>query len=254
MICHKQNSQMARPTGIHGWQSMHRVAAALLIILIGPTLGGCATYTALTWGPLPDLSGITVGLSRKEIEEQLGAATDHDNNIYHYEYNTKEGFGTGLGLFLGFIDIVTAGTAYGDAVPAAHRAQLKHAHIIYGPDGRVIGLSRDKADEIFRDWLHGEDQEGNLSKLCLAARRGDAGAQYVQAMRYRYGLWNTQRNPVEALAWMKLAAFSGHPGATNRSEQWASQLDPVAEQMFQTGGMRSCAVPPDNIIHYLDRF
>ncbi len=152
------------------------------------------------------------------------------------------------------MDLATLGTLYGEALPAAHRAQLKHAHIVYGPDGRVAGLSHDKADEIFRNWLHGQDQEGNLSKLCIAARRGDAGAQYVQAMRYRYGLWNTEIDPVEAVAWLKFAAFSGHPGATSSSEQWASQIDPVAEQMFQIGGMRSCGELPDNILHYLDRF
>jgi hypothetical protein len=247
MIYEIQNNRMVRPTGKLARRSASRIVATLLLLLIGLMLGGCATYTAVTWGPLPDLSDITVGLSRTEVEERMGAATDHDNNIYHYEYNTKEGLGVGLGSFLVFIDLITLGTAYGEVGPAAHRAQLKHAHIVYGPDGRVAGLSRDWADETFRDWLHGEDQEGNLSKLCLAARRGDAGAQYVQAMRYRYGLWNTERDPIEALAWMKFAAFSGHPGAARGSEQWASQLDPAAEQMFQTGGMRSCGDPADDI-------
>jgi hypothetical protein len=247
MIYEIQNNRMARPTGKHAWRSERWVVATLLLFLIAPMLGGCATYTALTWGPLPDLSDITVGLSRTEVDERMGAASDHDNNVYHYEYNSEEGSGAGLGSFLVFMDVITLGTAYGEAMPAAHRAQLKHAHIVYGPDGLVAGLSRDWADETFRDWLHGEDHEGSLSILCLAARRGDAGAQYVQAMRYRYGLWITERNPIEALAWMKFAAFSGHPRAARRSEQWASQLDPAAEQMFQTGGMHSCGDPADDI-------
>lgn len=243
-----QNNQKARPTGKHARPSASWIVATLLLLLIGPMLGGCATYTALTWGPPPpDLSDITVGLSRTEVEERMGAAMDHDNNVYHYEYNTKEGLGVGMGSVLAFFDLITWGIAYGEALPAAHRAQLKHAHIVYGPDGRVAGLSRDWADETFRDWLHGEDQEGILSKLCLAARRGDAGAQYVQAMRYRYGLWNTERDPIEALAWMKFAAFSGHPGAAYRSEQWASSFGPTAEEMFQTGGMRTCGDSPGDI-------
>ena len=252
MIYEIQNNRMIRPPGKLARRSASRVVATLLLLLIGPMLGGCATYTALTWGPLPDLSDITVGLSRTEVEERMGAATDHDNNVYHYEYNTKEGLGVGMGSFLAFMDFATLGTMYGEALPAAHRAQLKHAHIVYGPDGRVVGLSRDWADEIFRDWLHGDDQEGNLSKLYLAARRGDAGAQYVQAMRYRYGLLSTERDPVEALAWMKFAAFSGHPGAAYRSERWVSSLGPAAEEMFQTGAMRSCDDPADDI-HDLDR-
>lgn len=245
----RQIDRMARPTGKHAWRSASRIVAAMLLLLISPTLGGCMAYTNLSWGPPPpELSGIAVGSTRVEVEERLGAATDHDNNVYHYEFNTKELPPWHLPLAAA-LDVVTVGTSvvYAGDMKRAHRAQRRHVHIVYGPDDRVAGLSRDLADEAFRDWLHGEDQEGNLSKLCLAARRGDAGAQYVQAMRYQYGLWNTERDTVEALAWLKFAAFSGHPGAAHGPERWASRLDPAAEEMFQTGGMRSCGDPSGDI-------
>ena len=183
MIYHSQNSQMAQPTGKYVRREASRIVATILLILIGSTLGGCATYRTMTWGPPPpDLSGITVGSSRDEVEERLDEATDYNNNVYHYEYNTEEGLGVGMGIFADLFTLGTAAIGY----KQVHRAQRRHDHIVYGPDGRVAGLSRDWADETFRDWLHGDDQEGNLSKLCLAALRGDAGAQYVPAMRYRY--------------------------------------------------------------------
>jgi hypothetical protein len=245
----RQIDRMARPTGKHAWRSASRFVAAMLLLLISPTLGGCFTYTALTWGPPPpELAGVAVGSSRTEVEERLGAATGHDNNVSHYEFNTKELPSWFLPM-VAALDVVTVGVSvvYWGDMRRGHRAQRRHVYIVYGPDDRVAGLSRDRADQTFRDWLHGEDQEGNLSKLCLAARRGDAGAQYVQAMRYRYGLWNTERDSVEALAWLKFAAFSGHPGAARRSEQWPSHLGPAAEEMFQTGGMRSCGDPSGDV-------
>ncbi len=249
MICERQINRTTRWAGKHPSGRRNPILATLLLLLTAPALGGCFTYAALTWGPPPpDLTGIAVGSSRTEVEERLGAATDHDNNVYHHEFNTKE-MGAKWVLLSAALDVVTMGVSvvYAGDLKQAHRAQRRHVQIVYGPDDRVAGLSRDLADEIFRDWLHGEDQAANLSKLCLAARRGDAGAQYVQAMRYRYGLWNTERDLVEAMAWLNFTAFSGHPGAARRLEQWASPLDPEAEVMFQTGRMRSCGDPSGDI-------
>lgn len=252
MMCESQSDRMARPTGKHAWRSASRFVAAMLLLLISPTLGGCMTYTFLTWGPPPpDLTGITVGSPRTEVEETFGAAKDHDKNVYHYEYNTIES-GTKWVLLGAALDTFSMGTSavYWGDMRRGHRAQRRHVHIVYGPDDRVAGLSRDWAYEVFRDWLLSEDRGGEMSQLCLAARRGDAQAQYVQAMRYRYGLWNTDPNPAEALAWLKFAAFSGHPGTARLSAGWTSRLGPVAntaEEMFQTGGMRSCGDPDNDI-------
>lgn len=234
------------------------LAAILVLLAAAPTLGGCFTYNALTWGPPPpELSRIEIGAPKEEVEETLGSPDDQFRNVYHYSFNTEE-MEAGMILLGAAVDIFTAGytAVYAGDMKRGHRAQIRHVHIVYGPDGRVAGLSRDWADEMFRDWLLADETETEIAKLCLAARRGDGAAQYVQAIRYRYGLWNTEPDDAEALAWMKFAEFSGHPGAVRAADRLASRLDPsvaaAAEDRFRNGEMRPCPASDHDILTLKD--
>lgn len=216
-------------------------------------LGGCMTYEAArltTASPPPDLTVIKVGATRETIEQVLGKPVKCENSVCTYEYNTSD-----PGVFVRVIGVPLSATmdfftgglfsvAYWSDFRKAREAQRAEVSIVYGPRDTVTGLSAKDAEAQYHQWLHSEDRKESLRLLCLAANAGFAPAQSAEAMRHRYGLWASDVDRVRAYLWLRLAAFGGHPSASETMSEWAATLTPgdiaEADRLFRDWEPESC--------------
>lgn len=202
-----------------------------LACLLPAGLGGCATAQLALWESPPDNQDrIEVGAPRSLVEDILGEPIREDGPVRTYEYSSRERPNLALGAF---IDVATMGMSvmYWGDMQEAYDAQRVRRSLVYGPDGRIVSLSPDTAEETFERWLGSERRGDSLELLCRAANDGQADAQAVEAVRYRYGLWGTQADPVKALLSIRLAAYFGNRAAIDTSEAWRRDMnaDAVAD-------------------------
>jgi hypothetical protein len=217
-----------------------KIALILLAAICCVPMTGCVTFMAATEGPKPpDLSKVQIGVSRQVIERELGKPVQRLNNVSTYEYNTMKP--TPLWAAAA-VDVFLMGTTvlYWGDLQKVHKAQRSRLSIIYGPKDTVIGPSFAKAEENYLEWL----LQGNVKALCQAANAGYGDAQAVQAVRYRYGLWDTEIQPVQAHVWLRLAEAGGYPEANSAVADMAGVMRPEeileADRRFRDWSTTSC--------------
>jgi hypothetical protein len=205
----------------------------LLAAAVGP-MSGCATKLVLQelTGARPDLELVKVGAPRTVIERELGAPARTEHNVAVYElYVSSTPQGQALFMLPGaiIIDMATWGVMLAGPINRKERENTKRWDIVYGPAGNVISLSHTAAAATFREWMDAEaDRQGDLERLARSANEGYAPAQMLQAVRYRYGLWNTAPDAERAYLWARLAEHGGHRGAQEMRTGWARAMS--AEQ------------------------
>jgi TPR repeat protein len=133
---------------------------------------------------------------------------------------------------------------YGPDMLKAVKAQRAKHGIIFGPRDTVIGLSYEKAEADYLGWLLNVGRKKNLENLCQAANAGYPEAQAIQAARYRYGLWDTESQPVQAYVWLRLAELGGHPEAREAITDMTTVMRPddvsEADRLFSNWSPSSC--------------
>lgn len=228
------------------------ILRALCVATLSPLLSGCATLAVATWGPPPpDLAVIKVGVSRETVEQALGKPVTCRHNVCTYEHNTRDVRRAGTLALAVFNDamsaFLTAGAAsaiYGVQMMIARQAQRAKVSIVYGPRDTVIGPSHEAAEAEYRRWLGSGDRKEHLGVLCSAANAGFAPAQSTQAMRYWYGLWDSDPDRVRGYLWLRLAAFGGHGIATEAMTEWAASMRPEeiaeADRLFRDWEPEAC--------------
>ena len=81
--------------------------------------------------------------------------------------------------------------------------------IVFSPKDTVITLNYDNAEKEYLRWINSTNRYEEIGLLCSSANNGYANTQAIQAMRYRYGLYNTAIDNIQAYFWLKLADFGG---------------------------------------------
>jgi len=232
---------LADLTRRHGSRCAVMCKVALLSAVLVSALSGCATYLLIKEAPEnPKLDLIVVGAARTVVERELGKPVQTENNVVTYEYFISRFPGGGMLVFLPVSLLLDYSGISLALIPQVNRIVRVGTHrqdIVYGPSDRVIALSHQSAQNGFLTWLHSAQPEKDLTGLAYAANQGYAPAQFTQAMRYRYGLWNTEVNPVRAYTWAQLAAFGGHQSARGTLDDWAKTMAPdqvaEAERLFR---------------------
>ncbi|MEJ2729309.1 MAG: hypothetical protein P8185_12510 [Deltaproteobacteria bacterium] len=182
-------------------------------------------------------------MDRKTVENILGKPIQKNNNVYTYEYNTTE-FGGLWGPII--FDVITLGTSaiYYSDFKKMEKADKAKMRIVFGPKDTVVNVNYDFAEGNYIQWLNGSNREAEIKLLCISANSGYAHAQATQAVRYRYGLWDTETDKVKAYLWLKLADFGGHDNVKEVMTAWAQNMtrDEIeeAEKSFREWKPGSC--------------
>ncbi len=240
-----------------------RLGVLVLAGMLSVSAGGCMTFEAFRLAvasPPPDLTIIKVGATRETVERVLGQPVRRESNVHTYEYDRRH-VGPLVGgaalLIFGAMDFFTAGlfsAAHWHDMKKAEEAQRASVSIVYGPRDTVIGVSHQQAEAQYLAWLHSRNRKQGLARLCLAANAGYAPAQSAQAMRYWYGLWDTDVDRVQAYLWLRLAAFGGERSASQIADEWPAVMtgDQVAEadRLFKEWEPAPCYGPDDRVLTF----
>jgi hypothetical protein len=197
-----------------------------LIVAMNLSLTGCLTYFAIRHDPPPSgLDQIKEGLDRKTVEHILGEAKKKDSNVYTYEYNTRERPPLWAGIFLDLY-VPAAGIIYYGDFKKAEEAGKGKMRIVYGPKDTVISLNNIyvEAESDYVRWINSTNRNEEIELLCISANRGYAHAQAIQAVMYRYGLWNTATDYIKAYVWLKLADFGGQHNIQKMMTAWTENM------------------------------
>ena len=218
----------------------------VLIIIICNGFIGCTTYVVATHdNPPSNLDQIKKGVDRKTVERILGKPKKKDGKVYTYEYNKYNAPALwGAVLF----DVMTFGTSavyYGD-FKKAEKAGKEKFKVVYGPKDKVISNNDDYdiARDIYLRWVISANRPKEFELLCISANNGYSFAQVIQAMRYRYGLYNTEIDRDRAYLWLKLADFGGRKNLLKVMTIWANNMTAKelkdAEKSFTNWEPESC--------------
>lgn len=218
-------------------------AAGALALAVG--LAGCMTTAVLVGPEKTDLGQIGVGKSRPEVERVLGEPERRAGNVASYRiYTDTPSLAKGADSALEEAQ-ATMWAAIGDAVMTMilvgqpvmiydylQRREDAQAmiNVVYTPDDRVMGLSLESAQRDYVTWATAEDPRRELVVLCRAANGGYPPAQYAEAMRLHYGLFETAQDEARAYLWLRLAAFGGHPQAGIEALRMGRRLSPAERQ------------------------
>ena len=199
------------------------IASSCLLLLL---LNGCATYLAARWEDPPEgKEQIKIGTPRSVVEQIIGEPITTVGPVRTYDISTKEGPKL---WFMPILDVAMMGMSfqYWSEMEKEYQSQLIRWSLVYGPNDRVISLSPNGASLTFERWLNSDERGENLNLLCQAANSGHADAQAVLAARYRYGLWETDVDPMKAYQSIGLAAFFGNRGAPLTKSTWRAGMTP----------------------------
>jgi hypothetical protein len=239
----KDNNQIPIRLAVTGIRATLAVA---LIVATNLSLTGCLTYFAVRHDPPPSgLDQIKEGLDRKTVEDLLGGAEKKDSNVYTYEYNTRERPPLWAAIFLDLYAPVVGVVYYGD-FKKAEKAGKAEIRIVYGPKDTVISLNDTyvEAESDYFRWINSTNRNEKEQLLCVSANRGYAHAQAIQAVIYRYGLWNAETDDVKAYVWLKLADFEGQHNLQKVMTAWAQNMTSEqlaeAERSFREWEPESC--------------
>jgi hypothetical protein len=217
---------------------------SVLVLIINLGFTGCLTYMIATHDPPPsNLDQIKEGVDRKTVESVLGKPKQKNANVYTYEYNTYKAPALwGAILF----DVMTWGMSaiyYGD-FKKGEKADKTRMKIIFSPSDTVVSLKYALAESNYFRWINSANRNEEIKLLCVSANSGYAHAQAIQAMMYRYGLWNTEIDNVKAYRWLKLADFGGQHNAQEVMTAWTKNMTSEemeeAEKSFREWEPASC--------------
>lgn len=216
----------------------------VLFLIMDISLTGCMTYFAATYdSPPSNLDQLKEGVDRKTVESVLGKPKQKTNNVSTYEYNTRQIPPLWTAIFLDIYTFGTSAVFYGDLKKgeAAGKASLK---IVFSPRDTVVNLNYDHAEQEYLRWINGTNRYEEIGLLCSSANDGYARTQVIQAMRYRYGLYNTATDNSQAYFWLKLADFGGQHNIQEVMTAWSGSMTSgeieAAEKAFREWKSESC--------------
>lgn len=126
-----------------------RFALMLAVGIVLTSSSGCSVFMAASGKREPNLSMITIGAHRAEVELQLGSPRTssspedgrYRNDIYEYELGNKPS--AGRAVVHGVMDLLTLGLWEVVGTPVEAFKGEKHEIVItYGSDDRVVAINR----------------------------------------------------------------------------------------------------------------
>ena len=141
---------------------MRRLLGVLLLVPFLSGLGGCSVAMALSSEKTPDLTVLTAGADRVEIEEALGEPirvepiAGTDEVIVTYEYTEGKKADPLRALAHGFFDALTLGLWELAGVPIEMAVSQQHRHevvVVYDQGQRLASMVVPP-----QGWLREEDQ------------------------------------------------------------------------------------------------
>jgi hypothetical protein len=211
---------------------MRAFRSGLLFSTTSVALGGCATlYTAKATLDPPDIASIQIGVPRETVRRVLGEPIRQQDNVSVYEYfQPAKKAGLWMVPAAAMVEIYGLGTI-GPQFRRAIIESTKQLNVAYAPNGKVAeywhGGDADRpAATSFRLWLYERGRTRRVQDLDKSASRGYAPAQFMQAVRYRYGLWGTPVDSVSAYMWARLGAFAGYASAQETLAAWSATMSP----------------------------
>ena len=196
----------------------------LLILYIIFNVIGCTTFFVATLdSPPSNINQLKIGLDRKSVDDILGKPKEINNNVYTYEFSNIEKPSIWPAMFFDVVTVGTSAVYYGDLKKDEKAHKIKK-RIVFSPNNKVVNLNYDLTEGEFLQWLNISNRESDLGLLCTSANNGHAYAQAIQAMRYHYGLWDTEIDRVKAYLWIKLADFGGRHDLKGLMTDWANNM------------------------------
>jgi hypothetical protein len=216
------------------------VVKAVVLAVCGMNLAACMAALGAASPSPTNFERFEIGTPRSTVESVLGSPVSQQYNRATYAFSRGSWFAppetTGLMGRLGRGALGAAGSAVSlftlEPLAAAGVAVTRKGFegqitVVYGPDGRVIGLWYEAAEAFYVAWKARRRPEERLDLLCRAANGGYPSAQHAQAVRYEVGLFDTPVSVTEAYIWARLAEFGGDPRAGMARQRLAARLDPA---------------------------
>lgn len=129
--------------------SNKRFALMLSVLIVMTSSSGCSVFMAASGKREPNLSMITIGSHRAEVELQLGsprATVAHQGGQYRtdtYEYELDNKPSAGRAVAHGVMDFLTLGLWELIGTPVeAFKGEKREMVITYGSDDRVAAINR----------------------------------------------------------------------------------------------------------------